>query len=80
MPDAARAIQACARRGQCHPTVQHRPLTQVASAHPTTFKAWADTAYRNTVIGHGATLGIDFEVVRRDPVALQNGFIGPDLA
>jgi transposase len=42
-------------------------LTTVAAAHPTISKAWADSAYRNAVIEHGATLGIDVEVVRRDP-------------
>jgi transposase len=42
-------------------------LTKVAAAHPTISKAWADSAYRNAVIEHGATLGIDVEVVRRDP-------------
>jgi transposase len=42
-------------------------LTRAAAAHPTISKAWADGAYRNTVIEHGAALGIDVEVVRRDP-------------
>jgi transposase len=42
-------------------------LTKAAAAHPTISKAWADSAYRNAVIEHGATLGIDVEVVRRDP-------------
>ena len=42
-------------------------LTKAAAAHPAICKAWADSAYRNAVIEHGATLGIDVEVVRRDP-------------
>src|SRR5215831_17939618 len=42
-------------------------LAKAAAAHPTIGKAWADSAYRNAVIEHGATLGIDVEVVRRDP-------------
>jgi transposase len=42
-------------------------LTKAAAAHPTLAKARADSAYRTAVIEHGATLGIDVEVVRRDP-------------
>jgi transposase len=42
-------------------------LTQVAAAHPTITKTWADSAYRTSVIEHSATLGIDLEVVRKDP-------------
>jgi hypothetical protein len=42
-------------------------LTKAAAAHPAIRKAWAGTAYRNAVIEHGARLGIDVEVVRRDP-------------
>ncbi|WP_306858579.1 IS5 family transposase [Streptosporangium brasiliense] len=42
-------------------------LTQVAADNPTITKAWADSGYRTTVIEHGAALGIDVEVVRRDP-------------
>jgi transposase len=42
-------------------------LAKTAAAHPAICKAWADSAYRNAVIEHAATLGIDVEVVRRDP-------------
>jgi transposase len=42
-------------------------LSQIAKAHPRVTKAWADTGYRTTAIDHGARLGIDVEVVRRDP-------------
>lgn len=42
-------------------------LTRAAAEHPAICKAWADSAYRNAVIEHAATLGIDLEVVRRDP-------------
>jgi transposase len=42
-------------------------LTKAAAAHPALRKAWADSAYRTAVIEHAATLGIDVEVVRRDP-------------
>jgi transposase len=42
-------------------------LARTAAAHPSLRKAWADSAYRTTVIEHAATLGIDLEVIRRDP-------------
>jgi transposase len=42
-------------------------LAKTAAAHPSLRKAWADSAYRTTVIEHAATLGIDLEVIRRDP-------------
>ncbi|MGW8777559.1 IS5 family transposase [Streptomyces sp. NPDC055796] len=42
-------------------------LSQIAKAHPRVTKAWADTGYRTTAIDHGARLGIDVEVVCRDP-------------
>jgi transposase len=42
-------------------------LTQVAADHPAITKAWADSAYRTKVIEGSAALGIDVEVVRRDP-------------
>jgi len=42
-------------------------LTKAAAAHPAISKARAGSAYRNAVIEHGAALGIDIEVVRRDP-------------
>ncbi|THA86834.1 IS5 family transposase [Streptomyces sp. A0592] len=47
-------------------------LSQIAKAHPRVTKAWADTGYRTTAIDHGARLGIDVEVVHRDPG--QKGF------
>jgi len=42
-------------------------LTKAAAVHPSIRKAWADSAYRKAVIEHAATLGIDLQVVRRDP-------------
>ncbi|WP_181799581.1 IS5 family transposase [Kitasatospora acidiphila] len=48
-------------------------LTQVASDHPTLRKAWADMGYKNAVVEHGATLGIDVEIVQRDPAT--RGFV-----
>jgi transposase len=45
-------------------------LTEVAAVHPTITKAWADSAYRTKVIEHAAQLGIDLQVVRRDPATI----------
>ncbi|WP_240660305.1 IS5 family transposase [Streptomyces sp. WAC 01529] len=47
-------------------------LSHIAKAHPRITKAWADSGYRTKAIDHGATLGIDVEVTRRDPG--QKGF------
>lgn len=47
-------------------------LSDIAEGHPRITKAWADTGYRTKVIDHGARLGIDVEVTRRDPA--QKGF------
>ncbi|MGW4698363.1 IS5 family transposase, partial [Kitasatospora cineracea] len=35
--------------------------------------AWTDTGYKNAVVEHGTTLGIDVETVRRDPAT--RGFL-----
>ncbi|MGW5344237.1 IS5 family transposase [Streptomyces sp. NPDC004050] len=51
---------------------QHLPTT-VAADHPTVRKTWADMGYETAVIEHGATLGIDVEIVRRDPTT--RGFV-----
>ncbi|MEU5417482.1 transposase, partial [Streptomyces clavifer] len=40
--------------------------------HPRVTKAWVDSGYRTKAIDHGARLGIDVEVTRRDPA--QKGF------
>lgn len=42
-----------------------RLLDQAKSTYPTISKAWADTGFKNTAVEHGATLGIDVEVVPR---------------
>lgn len=42
-------------------------LSQIAKAHPRVTKAWADSGYRTKAVDHGAGLGIDVEVVHRDP-------------
>lgn len=41
--------------------------SRVATASPRVTKAWADTGCRSKAIDHGARLGIDVEVVQRDP-------------
>jgi transposase len=40
-------------------------LDQTKSAYPTISKTWVDTGFKNALIEHGATLGIDVEVVSR---------------
>lgn len=47
-------------------------LSQISESHPRVTRAWADTGYRTKAIDHGARLGIDVEVVHRDPG--QQGF------
>jgi transposase len=42
-------------------------LDQAKTSHPTLAKTWADTGFKTTVIEHGARLGIDVEVVTKDP-------------
>ncbi len=43
-------------------------LAELAAAHPSVTKVWADGGYQTSVIQHGAGLGIDVEVVRRPQV------------
>jgi transposase len=47
-------------------------LDHVTSTYPTISKSWVDTGFKNTVIEHGASLGVDVEVVSRD--AERRGF------
>ncbi|MBP2055236.1 hypothetical protein J2Z21_008249 [Streptomyces griseochromogenes] len=42
-------------------------LSRIATTSPRVTKAWADTGYRTKGIDHGTRLGIDVEVVQRDP-------------
>lgn len=42
-------------------------LSEIAEANPRVTKAWADTGYRTKAIDHGAALGIDVAIARRDP-------------
>jgi transposase len=43
-----------------------RLLSQAKNAYPTISKAWADTGFKNAAVEHGATIGIDVEVVPRN--------------
>lgn len=40
-------------------------LDDLAAAHPSVAKVWADGGYQNSIFHHGARLGIDVEVVQR---------------
>ncbi|MEW1913781.1 IS5 family transposase [Kitasatospora sp. NPDC085895] len=42
-----------------------RLLSQAKKTYPSISKSWVDTGFKNAVIEHGATLGIDVEVVHR---------------
>jgi transposase len=42
-------------------------LNQAKATHPTLAKTWVDAGFKNKVIEHGAALGIDVEVVAKDP-------------
>ncbi|WP_234323913.1 transposase [Streptomyces sp. NRRL S-481] len=40
-------------------------LDDLAAAHPSVSKVWADGGYQKSIFNHGARLGIDVEVVQR---------------
>jgi transposase len=42
-------------------------LSHTKALHPTMTKTWVDTGFKNTLVEHGAHLGINVEVVSRDP-------------
>jgi transposase len=42
-----------------------RLLDELATAHPSVRKVWADGGYQTSVFQHGAEVGIDVEVVQR---------------
>jgi transposase len=42
-------------------------LNRVASDHPAVCKVWVDGGYRQHLVEHAATLGIDMEIVGRTP-------------
>ncbi|MFG3035255.1 IS5 family transposase [Streptomyces sp. NPDC048253] len=46
-----------------------RLLDQAKEKYPTISKSWVDAGFKNAVVEHGARLGIDVEVVNRNPEA-----------
>ncbi|WP_394438661.1 IS5 family transposase [Streptomyces sp. SGAir0957] len=42
-------------------------LNEAAADNPSLSKSWVDAGFKNAVVAHGAALGIDVEVVHRDP-------------
>jgi transposase len=48
-------------------TLGIRLLDQAKTTYPTLSKSWVDTGFKNAVVEHGANLGIDVEVVNRNP-------------
>lgn len=44
-----------------------RLLDHAKETYATIAKSWVDTGFKNAVVEHGAHLGIDVEVVNRDP-------------
>ncbi|MEU8868238.1 IS5 family transposase [Streptomyces umbrinus] len=42
-------------------------LDQAKTTYPSVSKSWVDTGFKNAVIEHGASLGIDVEVVNGNP-------------
>ncbi|KWX00908.1 Transposase IS4 family protein [Carbonactinospora thermoautotrophica] len=49
-------------------------LTTLGTRHPTVVKAWADGGYNAEVVHPAARLGIDLEIIARDPAV--KGFAG----
>ncbi|KAA2265097.1 IS5 family transposase [Solihabitans fulvus] len=43
-----------------------RLLDQAKTTYPTISKSWVDTGFKNATVEHGATLGVDVEVVSRN--------------
>ncbi|MFI7434029.1 IS5 family transposase [Micromonospora haikouensis] len=42
-------------------------LDQATATYPTLTKTWVDAGFKNRVVEHGAALGIDVEIVTKDP-------------
>ncbi|WCN83177.1 IS5 family transposase [Micromonospora sp. LH3U1] len=42
-------------------------LDRATATYPTLTKTWADAGFKNRVVEHGATLGVDVEIVTKDP-------------
>lgn len=60
------AVAVTAARGQ--DSIAGRALIEkVPAEHPTIRGTWVDGGYRQHLVGHAATLGIDLHIVRREP-------------
>jgi transposase len=42
-------------------------LDQATTTHPAMTKTWVDAGFKATTVEHGATLGIDVEIITKDP-------------
>jgi transposase len=42
-------------------------LDRATAVHPTLTKTWVDAGFKNRVVEHGAHLGVDVEIVTKDP-------------
>src|SRR5688572_17636174 len=42
-------------------------LDRATTTHPTVAKTWVDAGFKTTLVEYGATLGVDVEVVTKDP-------------
>jgi transposase len=42
-------------------------LDQATTVYPTLTKTWVDAGFKNKLVEHGAALGVDVEVVTKDP-------------
>src|SRR5919205_3071999 len=42
-------------------------LDRASAVHPTLTKTWVDAGFNNRVVEHGAHLGVDVEIVTKDP-------------
>ena len=48
-------------------TIGNALLDQATTDYPTLTKTWVDAGFRQKVVEHGATLGVDVEIVTKDP-------------
>jgi transposase len=48
-------------------TIGNNLLDQAATAYPALTKTWVDAGFKATTVEYGATLGIDVEIVTKDP-------------
>jgi transposase len=50
-------------------TIGNALLEQATTAHPALTKTWVDAGFKVKTVEHGATLGVDVEIVTKDPQA-----------